>query len=76
MTAMTMIEKILARASGKSHVQPGDIVVCRPDMVVGLDLPISSEGAWHRPKKSLIESVWCWSLIIVSQHQRLKMRME
>ncbi len=51
MTAMTMIEKILARASGKSHVQPGDIVVCRPDMVVGLDLPISSEGAWHRPKK-------------------------
>ena len=51
MTAMTMIEKILARAGGKSSVRPGDIVVCRPDMVVGLDLPISSEGSWYRPKK-------------------------
>ena len=51
MAAMTMIEKILARAAGKSVVRPGDIVVCKPDIVVGLDLPISTEGAWHRPKK-------------------------
>ena len=51
MPAMTMIEKILARAAGKPVVRPGDIVVCKPDIVVGLDLPISTEGAWHRPKK-------------------------
>ena len=51
MAAMTMIEKILARAGGKSSVHPGEIVVCRPDMVVGLDLPISTDGAWYRPKK-------------------------
>lgn len=49
--AMTMIEKVLARAAGKASVQPGEIVVCRPDMVVALDLPISTEGAWYRPKK-------------------------
>lgn len=51
MAAMTMIEKILARAGGKSSVRPGEIVECRPDMVVGLDLPISTDGGWYRPKK-------------------------
>jgi len=51
MAAMTMIEKILARTGGKSSVRPGEIVECRPDMVVGLDLPISTDGGWYRPKK-------------------------
>jgi len=48
---MTVIEKILARASGKDRVQPGDIAVCRPDMVVQLDLTLTIEGMWYRPKK-------------------------
>ena len=47
----TMIEKILARASGQDRVRPGDIAVCRPDMVVQLDLLFTIEGSWHRPKK-------------------------
>lgn len=48
---MTIIEKILARASGKDQVRPGDIAVCRPDMVVQLDLTVTIEGMWYRPKK-------------------------
>lgn len=49
--AMTVIEKILARASGQDVVKPGDIAVCKPDMVVQLDLTITVEGFWYRPKK-------------------------
>ena len=48
---MTIIEKILARASGKASVKPGDIAVCTPDMVVQLDLTITIDGMWYRPKK-------------------------
>jgi 3-isopropylmalate/(R)-2-methylmalate dehydratase large subunit len=48
---LTTIEKILARTSGKDVVRPGDIAVCRPDIVIHLDLPMTIEGAWYRPKK-------------------------
>ena len=48
---MTIIEKILARASAQDRVRPGDIAVCRPDMVVQLDLTLTIEGMWYRPKK-------------------------
>ena len=48
---MTIIEKILARASGKASVKPGEIAVCTPDMVVQLDLTITIDGMWYRPKK-------------------------
>ncbi len=47
----TIIEKILARASGQDSVRPGDIAVCRPDIVVHLDTPMTIEGSWHRPLK-------------------------
>jgi len=47
----TSIEKILARTSGKDVVRPGDIAVCRPDIVVQADLFLAMAGAWHRPKK-------------------------
>jgi 3-isopropylmalate/(R)-2-methylmalate dehydratase large subunit len=36
---MTMIEKILARASGKAQVGVGDVVVCEVDRIVLIDLP-------------------------------------
>lgn len=48
---MTMIEKILARTSGRDTVRPGEIAVCRPDMVVQLDLILTIEGTWYAPKK-------------------------
>jgi 3-isopropylmalate/(R)-2-methylmalate dehydratase large subunit len=47
----TAIEKILARTSGKDVVRPGDIAVCRPDIVIHIDLPMAIEGAWYRPAK-------------------------
>jgi 3-isopropylmalate/(R)-2-methylmalate dehydratase large subunit len=49
--AMTIIEKILARTSGKDVVRPGEIAVCQPDMVVQIDLTITVDGLWYRPKK-------------------------
>jgi len=47
----TIIEKVLARTAGKDVVKPGEIAVCRPDLVIHLDLPMTIEGAWYRPKK-------------------------
>ncbi|MBZ8134783.1 aconitase/3-isopropylmalate dehydratase large subunit family protein [Afifella sp. IM 167] len=47
----TIIEKILARTSGAAVVGPGEIAVCRPDIVVQLDMPFYVDGFWYRPKK-------------------------
>lgn len=47
----TIIEKILARTSGQEKVRPGDIAICKPDIVVHLDLTMAIEGSWYRPKK-------------------------
>ena len=47
---MTMIEKILARASGREQVSVGDIVVCQVDRIVLLDLPFTS-GTEPPPKR-------------------------
>jgi 3-isopropylmalate/(R)-2-methylmalate dehydratase large subunit len=47
----TTIEKILARTSGRSAVRPGEVAVCRPDIVIHIDLPMAIEGAWYRPRK-------------------------
>ncbi len=47
----TAIEKILARTSGKDVVRPGEVAVCRPDIVLHIDLPMAIEGAWYKPKK-------------------------
>lgn len=47
----TTIEKILARTSGKDVVRPGEVAVCRPDVVLHIDLPMAIEGSWYKPKK-------------------------
>lgn len=47
----TSIEKIFARTSARDVVRPGDVVVCRPDVVVQLDLLLAIDGSWYRPKK-------------------------
>lgn len=46
----SIIEKIFARSSGRESVRPGEVVVCQPDMVIHLDMPMSIEGAWFRPR--------------------------
>jgi 3-isopropylmalate/(R)-2-methylmalate dehydratase large subunit len=45
---MTIIEKILARASGRQHVSAGETVVCRVDMNVLIDLQFVR---WVQPLK-------------------------
>ena len=47
---LTTIEKILARTSGNDTLRPGDIAVCRPDIVIQSDLGFTMEGNWRRPK--------------------------
>ena len=44
MPAMTMTEKILARASGREQVKPGDLVLAKIDFVMGHDLTIPPSG--------------------------------
>ena len=44
----TTIEKILARTAGRDSVRPGDIVVCRPDIVLQLDLPLTVDPVEYR----------------------------
>lgn len=47
---MTRTEKILARASGRNEVSPGDIVVVEVDQAVLLDMQFSSPTiAWQEP---------------------------
>lgn len=48
---MTMAEKVLARTSGRDTVSPGDIVVCRPDQVVQIDINFAVDGLWYRPRE-------------------------
>lgn len=47
---MTMVEKVLAKRSGVSRVQPGEIVTCEVDWVVHVDL-MYSVGALPMPKR-------------------------
>ena len=37
--------------SGKSAVKPGEVAVCRPNIVIHIDLPMAIEGAWYRPTR-------------------------
>jgi 3-isopropylmalate/(R)-2-methylmalate dehydratase large subunit len=46
---MTMIEKILARASGRERVEIGDVVVCEVDMTVLIDLQFAT--MWSSPTR-------------------------
>lgn len=48
---MTMIEKILSKHSGQPEVKPGDIVTCKIDWTVHLDLMFAVEGLFETPKK-------------------------
>jgi 3-isopropylmalate/(R)-2-methylmalate dehydratase large subunit len=46
---MTIIEKILARAAGRGHVDVGEFVVCEVDMTVLIDLQFAT--LWASPTK-------------------------
>jgi 3-isopropylmalate/(R)-2-methylmalate dehydratase large subunit len=54
---MTMSEKILARASGRDEVRPGDLVLARIDFAMGHDLTIPPAGRIMREQMGA-ERVW------------------
>lgn len=57
---MTMLEKIMARCSGQSRIEPGDILSCRVDWAVEFDLPFARSH--HRP---IPNKVWDTSRIVL-----------
>jgi 3-isopropylmalate/(R)-2-methylmalate dehydratase large subunit len=59
--SMTMIEKILARASGRPRVGVGDVVVCEVDKIVLIDLPFVD---WIEPLRMVDPE----RLIVVIDH--------
>jgi 3-isopropylmalate/(R)-2-methylmalate dehydratase large subunit len=54
---MTMTEKILARASGRQEVRPGDLVLAKVDFAMGHDLTIPPAGRIMREQMGA-ERVW------------------
>jgi 3-isopropylmalate/(R)-2-methylmalate dehydratase large subunit len=54
---MTMTEKILARASGRDRVVPGDLVLAKVDFAMGHDLTIPPAGRIMRQQMGA-EKVW------------------
>src|SRR2546427_10455583 len=54
---MTMTEKILARASGRPQVRPGDLVLAKVDFAMGHDLTIPPAGKIMREQMGA-EEVW------------------
>jgi 3-isopropylmalate/(R)-2-methylmalate dehydratase large subunit len=54
---MTMTEKILARASNRDQVRPGDLVLAKVDFAMGHDLTIPPAGRIMRDQMGA-ENVW------------------
>ena len=64
---MTLAEKIIARAAGKAHVGPGDIVTCR------VDLAMMHDSSGPRRIKPMLERIGAevWDLgkvVIITDH--------
>ena len=53
----TMTEKILARASGRPHVRPGDEVEARPDFVISYDFPGYTDVFFREARELGVERV-------------------
>ena len=54
---MTMSEKILARASGRARVGPGDLILGKVDFAMGHDLTIPPAGKIMREQMGA-DRVW------------------
>ncbi|GBF59181.1 2,3-dimethylmalate dehydratase large subunit [Candidatus Phycosocius bacilliformis] len=64
---MTLAQKLLARASGQAHVQPGDIVVVNVDLAMAHDS--SGPRRWKPHLEALGAAIWDPSrVVIVSDH--------
>ncbi|MDQ6774532.1 MAG: 3-isopropylmalate dehydratase large subunit [Candidatus Dormibacteraeota bacterium] len=63
---MTMSEKILARASGRESVQPGDLLLAKVDFAMGHDLTIPPAGRIMREQMGA-EKVWDPERLAITQ---------
>lgn len=63
---MTMSEKILARASGRDQVRPGDLLLARVDFAMGHDLTIPPAGRIMREQMGA-DRVWDSERVAVTQ---------
>jgi 3-isopropylmalate/(R)-2-methylmalate dehydratase large subunit len=64
---MTLAEKIIARASGRASVRPGEIVTCRVDLAMAHDS--SGPRRWAPQLEALGAEIWDPSkVVIVSDH--------
>jgi 3-isopropylmalate/(R)-2-methylmalate dehydratase large subunit len=57
MAGMTMTEKILARASGRETVKPGDLILAKIDFAMGHDLTIPPAGKIMREQMGA-QKIW------------------
>ncbi len=63
---MTMSEKILARASGRAQVRPGDLILAKVDFAMGHDLTIPPAGRVMREQMGA-EKVWDPERVAITQ---------
>src|SRR5260370_646757 len=63
---MTMTEKILARASGRESVRPGDLILAKIDFAMGHDLTIPPAGKIMREQMGA-EKIWDPDRVAVTQ---------
>src|SRR5439155_1470069 len=63
---MTMTEKILARASGRDSVRPGDLILAKIDFAMGHDLTIPPAGKITREQMGA-EKIWDPDRVAVTQ---------
>jgi 3-isopropylmalate/(R)-2-methylmalate dehydratase large subunit len=69
----TLVEKIIARAAGKSRVAPGDIVTCKVDLAMFRDA--AGPGRIAPRLKELGATVWDPSrVVVVNDHSTLAQR--
>ena len=64
--AMTMTEKVFARASGRDSVRPGDLVLAKVDFAMGHDLTIPPAGRIMREQMGA-QKVWDPERVAITQ---------
>lgn len=64
MTATTLVEKIIARASGRSTVKPGDIVTCKVDLAFAHDS--SGPRRWKPMLEDLGVGLWDPARVVIA----------
>ena len=63
---LTMVEKILARTSGRSQVRAGDNIEAKPDFVVAYDFPGYTDVIFQQMKNDFgTRELWRFSIFVL-----------